>query len=382
MVEWIAQLAHEFEIHLYSQSVEDLEDARIIWHRIPRLPGPHLTNYLWWFLSNHIYRTWNRFVHRTPHDLIFSPGINCADADAISVHIVFAEYCEKNRSRLRLTRNSVHNWPRILHRKLYYSLLKSLERRFYTRNDTTLILIAKRTAAALGRFYCREGPFPIVYGGLDQRVFNPIRRQLMRAEARKMLGISQERFAILLIGNDLTSKGLPVLLNAIDIMRDFPIDLLCVTAERASFFDGSVRERLLNSRVRFLPPRPDVEFYYAAADAYAGPSLEDTFAQPPAEAMASGLPVIVSAANGTSEIITDGVDGLILQDPTDARTLSMMIRRLYEDPEFRRRLGENAARTALQYTWERNGQELGAIFREILHRRSSNAPNKSVRDRA
>ena len=70
-----------------------------------------------------------------------------------------------------------------------------------------------------------------------------------------------------------------------------------------------------SGRVHFLPPRQDVEFYYAAADAYVGPSLEDTFALPPQEAMACGMPVIVSAENGTSEIITDGKDGLILGIP-------------------------------------------------------------------
>jgi len=75
-----------------------------------------------------------------------------------------------------------------------------------------------------------------------------------------------------------------------------------------------------------LPPRPDVEFFYAAADAYVGPSLEDAFAQPPAEAMASGLPVITSRQNGGAEIISHGSDGLILEDPEDVRTLAEWIR--------------------------------------------------------
>ena len=84
---------------------------------------------------------------------------------------------------------------------------------------------------------------------------------------------------------------------------------------------------------------------------------------PPAEAMACGLPVIVSsAAAGVSEIITDGVDGLILSDPKDATALSAMIRRLYEDEAIRTRLGERAAVTTQKYTWERNGQELAAIL--------------------
>ena len=59
-----------------------------------------------------------------------------------------------------------------------------------------------------------------------------------------------------------------------------------------------------------LPPRKDVEFYYAAADVYAGPSLQDSYAMPPAEAMACGLPVIVSASAGVSEIVTSGKDRL------------------------------------------------------------------------
>jgi hypothetical protein len=65
------------------------------------------------------------------------------------------------------------------------------------------------------------------------------------------------------------------------------------------------------------PPRADAQWYYAAPDVYVGPTLKYTFAQPPTEAMTRGLPVITMATNGKAEIMTDGVDGLILQDPSD-----------------------------------------------------------------
>ena len=139
-----------------------------------------------------------------------------------------------------------------------------------------------------------------------------------------------------------------------------------------------VRAKSLEERVHFFPPRSDIEFYYAAVDAYAGPSLEDTFAQPPAEAMACGLAVIVSTTNGTSEIITDGKDGLILRDATDAISLSAMLRRLFEDKEFRTRLGRNASETARQYTWERNGRELSAIFKDLLLRKTQSVGQDRV----
>jgi UDP-glucose:(heptosyl)LPS alpha-1,3-glucosyltransferase len=122
--------------------------------------------------------------------------------------------------------------------------------------------------------------------------------------------------------------------------------------------------------VLFLPPRKDIEFYYAAADVYAGPSLQESYGIPPAEAMACGLPVIVSAAAGVSEIVTDDVDAMVLDDPTDADKLATMIRRLHEDKELRNRLGNKACETARRYTWDRNGRDLAVILEEILQRKA------------
>jgi hypothetical protein len=47
-----------------------------------------------------------------------------------------------------------------------------------------------------------------------------------------------------------------------------------------------------------------------------------------------------------------------------------MIRSLFENEEFRNRLGRKAAETARQYTWERNGHEFTIIFNEILRRKA------------
>jgi UDP-glucose:(heptosyl)LPS alpha-1,3-glucosyltransferase len=235
-----------------------------------------------------------------------------------------------------------------------------------------LILIARRTSVALNRFYGVFNNLPVVYGGMEHEVFNPERRKLLRESARNQLALLPTSFALVIVSNDGRNKGVPVLVQALSALRDLPINLLVVTREDPSPYLALINEACLEGRVHFLPPRDDIEFYYAAADAYVGPSLEDTFAQPPAEAMACGMPVIVSANNGTCEIITDGKDGLILTDPTDAVTLAAMIRRLCEDNEFSARLGKSANETAQQYTWERNGRELKAIFQQLLDRKAQN----------
>jgi glycosyltransferase involved in cell wall biosynthesis len=370
VTEWLSHLRGEFDIHIYSQRVEDLERLSFTWHRIPKLPGPHLFNFIWWFAANQIWRWFDRQFRGLQYDLVFSPGANCLDADVISVHILFSEYVRENRERLRLTQNPPSVWPRVLHRRLYYSLAVFLERWAYRNPETTLIAVSRAAAVSLENFCGREG-FSVLYAGIDPETFNPEKRVALRQIAREKLELSADQFALLLVGNDWRNKGIPVLLEAFEQLRDLPLRLFVVSREDSSRCWNLVREKGLQGRVRFLAPRSDIEFYYAAADTYAGPSLQDAYAMPPAEAMACGLPVIVSSAAGVSEIITDGIDGLILSDPKDALMLATMIRRLFEDEAFRTQLAERAALTARKYTWERNAQELAAIFEEILRRKAA-----------
>jgi UDP-glucose:(heptosyl)LPS alpha-1,3-glucosyltransferase len=371
VAEWTSRLTDEYDVHVYSQRVEDLDLTKLTWHRIPKLPGPHIGNFLWWLAANHTWRWWDRRFRGIRHDLVFTAGTNCFDADAISIHIVFAEFVRQVRPELAFRRNPVGSWPRLIHRRVYYRLIIALERHLYTRPRAQLILIARKTAADLDRFYGAHDDLPVVYMGLDHAVFNPEMRLARRDAARKELGIPDDQFAFLLVGNDWLKKGLFTLLEALPLLADLPIALYVAGSDETRPYDAPIARLKLAGRVRFLPSRGDVAFYYAAADAYVGPSLEDTFAQPPMEAMACGLPVITTSTNGTAEIMTDGVDGLILQEPNDSRTLAAQMRAVCEDSVLRARLGEQAARTASGYTWDENGRQFGQIFSRILRKKTN-----------
>src|SRR5579859_7991042 len=103
---------------------------------------------------------------------------------------------------------------------------------------------------------------------------------------------------------------------------------------------------------------------------YVGSSLEDAFALPPLEAMACGVPAIVSRQAGVSEVITHGVDGYILEDAEDDKTLAELILGLYEDALLRQRIGEKAAETARQYTWDRSAREFGEVLWQAVKKKS------------
>ena len=371
VAEWVSRLGDGYEVHIYSQRVEDLDLTKMRWHRIPRLPGPHFFNFLWWFAANHTWRWWDRRIRGIRHDLVYTAGTNCFDADVISIHIVFAEFTRQVRDELRWRSNPVWFWPRLLHRRIYYRLIMYLERKMYTNPKTSLVLIARKTADDLKRFYGRNGSLPVVYIGLDQQSFNPGLRAERRAAARETLGLDPSDLVLLLVGNDWRKKGLFTLIDALERLKDRRTILLVAGKDDEYPYQKRLRERGLEDKVRFVPSRPDVNWYYAAADIYVGPSLEDTFAQPPAEAMACGLPVVTTVTNGTAEIITDGVDGLLVQDPNDADELANQIRLLLDDPELRRRMGDAAAQTAKKYTWDRNGNEIRGIFAGVLARKRS-----------
>lgn len=384
----------DWEIHIYSQCVEDLEVVRpgpdlagaipgkAIWHRIPTLPGPHLFNYLWWFIANQYLRWYQKSFRSLYFDLIFSPGINGADADAIVVHIVFHEFFRLVREELRFRKAPITGWPILLHRLLYYRLSMALENRFYRRRRVALAAVSKLTAGEITAHFGRAD-VTVIPNAVDLKRFNAVDRMSRRVSAREKLQIPEEKFVLLLVGNDWKKKGLGTLLKAVSANPDCPFHVLVAGRDDRSPFLSQIRALSLDDKVQFAEHSPDVLQFYAASDVYAGPSLHDSFALPPLEAMACGLPVITTPSNGGSQAISDGVDGFVLQEANDSTALGEILRRLYEQPELRRSVGENAARTAQSYTWDRNARETLAFLTEALRlkeARQNQRKGTSLRD--
>jgi glycosyltransferase involved in cell wall biosynthesis len=369
------------EIHIYSQSVRDLETVRskgsltsppppgkAIWHRIPALPGPHLLNFLWWYFANQALRWYQQKFRGLRFDVVFSPGINCKDADAIVVHIVFHEFFHLVHRDLRLRDAPLSSWPTLLHRILYYRLIMALENRIYRNPCIRLAAVSQLTGRELTAHFARRD-VTVIPNAVDLVRFSLPERIRRREQSRKILQIPDADFVLLLVGNDWKKKGLVPLLNAMAAMQHLPLRLLVVGRDDPAPFLQQIQHFHLDGRVHFLEPTSDIMYFYAAADVYTGPSLHDSFALPPIEAMACGLPVITSATNGGSQIITEGLDGFVLSDAQDSVALSRILSRLYEQVELRRSVGEKAALTVKSYNWQRNAEETYEFLLQTLLRK-------------
>jgi len=149
----------------------------------------------------------------------------------------------------------------------------------------------------------------VTHNAVDLARFHPdLRRH--RDEVLRELGIPRDATVALFVGSGARRKGLA---HAIDGRGDAHLVVV-----------GDAKPRQL-ARVHFAGVRADVERFYGAADVFVFPTLYDPFPNACLEALACGVPVVVTRVAGVSEIMTDGREGFVVDD---ARDVADRVRRI------------------------------------------------------
>lgn len=130
---------------------------------------------------------------------------------------------------------------------------------------------------------------------------------------------------------------------------------------------GSARAGNTTSNVRFLGhvTEDDLLVLYRTAMCIVAPAFSEDYGLTAIEAMAHGRPVIVcSDGGGLTELVVDGVTGLIVE-PTGT-AIANAVSRLANDPDLARTMGAAAQACALEYTWERAFTQLRASVDRVM----------------
>lgn len=250
-------------------------------------------------------------------------------------------------------------WPR-LDRPVHALLLRTFRR------ADAVVALGGELAEEL-----RAAGFPAtriirIPNGVDHRRFAPADATIRRTR-QAVLGLTGP--VLTFVGRLHEQKNLPILLRATTELRGaWPgLHLLLVGEgpERESL-GRLVAELDLQDHVTFTGSSVDVAPFLCATDVFVHPSRAEGMPGALLEAMAAGLACVATRIGGTVDIITDGVDG-ILVEPGDVGGMVAAIARLLGDPALRGRLAAAARQTVeTRFTIEEVASRYATLYGRLL----------------
>ncbi len=248
---------------------------------------------------------------------------------------------------------------------------------------THVIAVSDAVAASLTRHGVPADRVTTVYDPVDLMAFEGVAER--RAATRRELGLADGDLAVGIFGRVIAWKGQREFVEAMLVAVQEEPRLKAIVVGDES--DGSlgyldaIKARIAASghggRFVLAGYREDVERFYAAMDVVVHASITpEPFGMVVAEAMAARRPVIASDAGGPSEVVTPGVEGLLVA-PGDVGRLAGAILRLARDPEARRHMGEAGYRkVSRDLTVAHTAMRAEAVYRTVLAGSAERAPRR------
>jgi glycosyltransferase involved in cell wall biosynthesis len=180
-------------------------------------------------------------------------------------------------------------------------------------------------------------------------------------------GIPEAAFVVGCTARIRARKGLDVLMEAAKRLSDQPVHFLLV----GEITDGRVRQMAgdpaVRNRVHLAGFRTDAAALMGACDAFVMPSLRrEGLPRAVIEAMAQGVPAIVTDVGGMPEIVVDGENGLVIK-PGESDSLAAAILKLSADAQLKKRMGAEARkRIATAFNVETTITQTAAVYDEVL----------------
>lgn len=245
-----------------------------------------------------------------------------------------------------------------------YQLFEPILQRYFRRIDG-LIAVSETAKQSMYKYF--PGDYRIIPNGVDTDRFHPGIERVAR--------LADGHPSILFVGRFDPRKGLKYLLQAIPYVVERVPDARLVVVGKGVL--DSYYRRYLDTRCRdhvifegFVTPE-ELPSYYATCDVFCSPATgSESFGIILLEAMATGKPIIASNISGYRSVVSDGVDGLLVE-PRDVQALAQALVLLLRDSQLRAKLGHKGREKALRYSWNRVTKQIEEYYQEVAERSQS-----------
>lgn len=182
-------------------------------------------------------------------------------------------------------------------------------------------------------------------------------------DTRNELGFSDEDFIILVVGRLEKNKNDKTIIEAIAKIDDDRVKIaFCGDGEDEEMLRKTAAELGVTDRVRFLGTRTDMVDIYHMADCFVLASFREGLSRAIMEAMACGLPCVVSNIRGNYELIDE--KGGFLFDPKDVSELALCIFKIFSSEKLQKSMKAHNLKKIKKYSMERVVDELVKIYKE------------------
>jgi glycosyltransferase involved in cell wall biosynthesis len=282
-------------------------------------------------------------------------GGNCPNPDVNWVHYVHAAY------------TPIFNGSWLRRRKIAYYHRKCLKQEREAFHAARLVIcnshLTARQVIALCGVDARKTR--VVYYGGDPESLGPV-SATERTLMRRRLGWADDRPVAVFVGalGD-RRKGFDTLFTAWQVLcqhADWDVDLAVIGrgAELAAWQQHTA-EAGLAERIHYLGFRSDVPKVLAACDVMVHPVRYEAYGLGVHEAVCRGLPAIVSADAGVSELLKDSLNEILLPDPTNANDLQARLKHWRLNLEIYNTVTADLAAKLRARTWDAMAQEFRTV---------------------
>jgi spore coat protein SA len=236
--------------------------------------------------------------------------------------------------------------------------------------------------------------YKVIPNGVEPQVFRPGWERGPEAQAERERYALGDDFVVLYAGKIRESKGVGLLLDAMTrVWGRHPRAVLALVGgtefgrgriQRETPFFKQFREQAAQAPGRIIftgfVPHDRMDLTYLLGDIFVAPSqLEEGMPMVLLEASACGLPLVATRLGGIPEVVREGENGLLLDNPHDPEELAEKIITLAENPDLRRRLGRQAREDALKrFAWQHIAQKQEAVYDEVIKRFSGEGGESSI----
>lgn len=226
-----------------------------------------------------------------------------------------------------------------------------------------LITIALEDYSAAKKLKLRNGGKLYLIHGAGIQV--GVRADVDRAEKRRSLGVPDDAFLVVSVGELNRNKNTATALNALIEMNDSRVHYVaCGDGPEKRTLEMYAQKRGVSERFHAVGYRTDVSEILACSDAFVMMSFREGLPRALMEAMDAGLPCVGSDTRGIRDLI-DSEGGFICK-PKDAKGLSLSLWKLFRDPALRERMGAHNCEKVKRYASEVVRRELYGIFKEVF----------------